>query len=108
MGEAGCREKVAAPLLSSRSHVAGPGHPEQWGNIILLIVYHPANCVLECVPGPRSQRGLMCIYKDVRGVHLSNLMLHYEQTTAAASSFLLFQAAEASLVGNNTMVIVFR
>ena len=46
--------------------------------------------------------------QDVRGVHLSNLMLHYEQTIAAASSFLLFQAAEASLVGNNTMVIVPR
>lgn len=43
-----------------------------------------------------------------RGVSLSNLMLFYGQTIAATSSFLLFQAVEASFMGNNTMVIVPR
>ena len=49
----------------------------------------------------------MCIYGMSEG-YFVNLMLHYGQTTAATSSFLLFQAAEASLVGNDTLVIVPR
>lgn len=46
--------------------------------------------------------------RDVRRVNLSNLMLHCGQIIAATSSFLLFHAIEASLVGNNTVVIVPR
>ena len=100
---------MAPPLLSSQSHIAGQACPEQWGNIILLIVYHPVHCLCSGVCAWATFTAGAHVYlQDVRGVHLSNLMLHYEQTIAAASSFLLFQAAEASLMGNNTMVIVSR
>ena len=44
--------------------------------------------------------------QDVRGVNLSNPVLHCGQIIVATSSFLLFQALEASRVRNNTIVIV--
>lgn len=69
--------------------------------------YQPINCVCSgggCVN--RVPKKAYVYSQDVRGVNLSTPMLHGEQIIAATSSFLSFQALEASGMRNNTVVIV--